>query len=148
VSQSPGLTFTIRRRIVVHPAVAGVTGMDEDDDFRVERRLDGEVAVIVPEGDIDLSTADAVRVELAAAEADDAARRIVVDLRQVSFMDSSGIRLLVEGQLAAERDGFDFAVVRGSRAVQRLLELAGLDGRVRVVDDPSEVAGGERPDAR
>jgi anti-sigma B factor antagonist len=117
--------------------------MDKDDDFRVGRHLDGEVAVIVPEGDIDLKTAPAVRAELEAAQAE--AGRVVLDLRQVAFMDSSGIRLLVEAQIAAERDGFAFAVVRGPAPVQRLFDLAGLEGRLALVDDPAQAPGGQRP---
>jgi anti-sigma B factor antagonist len=119
---------------------------DDDDDFRVERRLDGDVAVVEAEGDIDLRTADAVRAEIGAAVQE--ARRVVIDLREVTFMDSSGIRLIVEAQLSSERDGFAFAVVRGPAPVQRLFELAGLEGRVRVIDDPFDLAGDEQPDER
>jgi anti-sigma B factor antagonist len=118
--------------------------MDDDDDFRVGRRLENGVAVVVPEGDIDLRTAEAVRTELQAARAE--AQRVVLDLRQVPFMDSSGIRLLVEAQHAADRDAFSFAVVPGPRAVQRLFELAGLTGRLALVDDPARAPGGDRPD--
>jgi anti-sigma B factor antagonist len=121
----------------VHAAgAAGADRMHDDDDFRVGRRLEGGVAVVVPEGDIDLRTAEAVRTELQAAQAE--ARRVVLDLRQVTFMDSSGIRLLVEAQHAADRDSFSFAVVPGPRPVQRLLELAGLTGRLALVDDPAD----------
>jgi anti-anti-sigma factor len=119
--------------------------MHDDDDFRVGRRLEDGVAVVVPEGDIDLKTAGAVRTELEAARAE--AQRVVLDLRQVAFMDSSGIRLLVEAQHAADRDSFSFAVIPGPRAVQRLFELAGLEGRLTLLDDPAQAPGGERPDA-
>ena len=118
---------------------------DDDDDFRVERRLEGGVAVVAPHGDIDLKTADAVRAELAVATRGDA-RKVVIDLRGVTFMDSSGIRLLIETQVASQRDGFAFAVVRGPEPVQRLLEIAGLLPRMPFVDDPSQAPGG-RPDA-
>ena len=123
----------------------GADRMDDDDDFRVGRRFEDGVAVVVPEGDIDLKTAEAVRTELQAAQAE--AQRVVLDLRQVTFMDSSGIRLLVEAQHAADRDRFSVAVVPGPRAVQRLFELAGLTGRLALVDDPAQAPGGARPDA-
>jgi anti-sigma B factor antagonist len=118
--------------------------MDDDEDFRVGRRLEDGVAVVAPEGDIDLRTAPAVRSELEAARGEAAC--VVLDLRLVEFMDSSGIRLLVEAQLAADRDGASFAVVRGPAPVQRLFELAGLDGRLTLVDEPAQAASGERPD--
>jgi anti-sigma B factor antagonist len=114
--------------------------MPDDEDFRVTRRLEAGVAVVAPEGEIDLRTADAVRAELDAGRAE--APCLVLDLREVTFMDSSGIRLLIEAQLTAERDGFDFAVVRGPGQVQRLFELAGLEGRLPIVDDPSQAGRG------
>jgi anti-sigma B factor antagonist len=110
--------------------------MERDADFSVSRRREQDAAVVVPTGEIDLATVDAVRDELTHARAD--ARRVVLDLRGVSFMDSSGLRLLVELQRASAADGFTFAVVRGPRSLQRLLELSGLEGRVRMVDDPGE----------
>ena len=58
---------------------------------------------------------------------------IVLDLRQVSFLDSTAIRLVV--QLARDL-GRAFSVVRGSGEVARVFDLVGLDGRVRMLDSP------------
>ena len=113
--------------------------MERDADFSVSRRREHDAAVVAPTGEVDLSTVDAVRAELTAASHE--ARRVVLDLRAVTFMDSSGLRLLVELQRASDADGFAFAVVRGPRSLQRLLELSGLEGRVRMVDDLAEAAG-------
>jgi anti-sigma B factor antagonist len=121
------------------------TDMDEHDrtPFRVDRRLERATSVIAVEGDIDLGTADAVREHVAAAQTE--ARHVVLDLRRVAFVDSSGIRLLIEAQLAADRDGFALTVVRGPAPVQRLFDLSGLDDRLTLVDDPSEAAGDDDP---
>ena len=54
------------------------------------------------------------------------ARRLVVDLRGLEFMDSTGLTLLTRWALGAERDGFAFALVAGNERIQRLFELTGL----------------------
>ena len=117
--------------------------MDSDGDFSVTRRLDGEAAVVAPAGEIDLSNVDAVRRELHAARTE--ARLVVLDLSAVTFMDSSGLRLLVELQRASDGDGFSLVVVRGRSSLRRLFELAGLEGRVRMVDELGQAVGGDDP---
>ncbi len=80
-----------------------------------------EVAVI-PKGELDLSCVDALDREvreLRAAGFD----QIVLDLRQVRFLDSTGLRLLLGFRNDAQRDGHDLTLVRGPRAVQRIFEL-------------------------
>jgi anti-sigma B factor antagonist len=114
--------------------------MSGENDFSISLHRDGEATIVIPVGDIDLVTVDEVRshVRQAAGEA----RRVVLDLRQVAFMDSSGLRLLVEAQQSAEQDGFAFAVVRGPASLERLFEVTGLDGRMTVLDDPAQAADG------
>ena len=110
-------------------------------DLKVSHNRAGGVVTVAPEGDVDLATADVLRNELDAARL--GAQTLVLDLRSVGFMDSSGMRLLVEVELAAGRDGFTLFVVRGPDPVQRLLELTGLAERLELIDDPSDaVAGG------
>jgi anti-sigma B factor antagonist len=85
-----------------------------------------EVAVI-PKGELDLSCVDALDREvreLRAAGFD----QIVLDLRQVRFLDSTGLRLLLSLRSDAERDGHDLTLVRGPRAVQRIFELTATHG--------------------
>jgi anti-sigma B factor antagonist len=95
------------------------------EDFEV-RRAGG---VVTPKGEIDLATIDAVQVEIDAARAE--AALVVLDLREVTFIDSAGIRLIVE----AAREG-EFAVVRGGPEVTRVFNLVGLGGRVPMLDAP------------
>jgi anti-anti-sigma factor len=85
-----------------------------------------------------------VRDELAAARTE--AARVVLDLREVEFLDSCGLRLIVEADRDAEKEGWTFVVVRPRDQVQRLLDVAGLSARLTVVDDPAEAA--DAPAAR
>jgi anti-anti-sigma factor len=90
------------------------------------------MAVVAPHGEVDLATVGAVRDALRPGEV---STRVVLDLRQVEFMDSAGLALIVEQMRRAEQDGFDFAVVRGLDQVQRLLRMAGLAERLVVLDE-------------
>ncbi len=79
-----------------------------------------------PEGDLDMSTVEELERLLDTA-LDDGANRIVVDLRGLGFMDSTGITLLTRYNNAARRDGFDLALVQGHKRIARLFSLTGLD---------------------
>jgi hypothetical protein len=48
---------------------------------------------------------------------------------------------VMECQRRADADGMGFAVVRGSALVMRIFEIAGLNHRLRFVDDPAEALG-------
>lgn len=80
-----------------------------------------EVAV-VPEGDLDLSTVDRVEREVAGLRAG-GFDHIVLDLRHVGFLDSSGLRLLLSLRNTAKRTGHALTLIPGSREVQRVFEL-------------------------
>ena len=88
-------------------------------------------------GEIDLSTADGVR---AAADAPQA-QRLVLDLRGVDFMDTSGIRLVVELMRAEEAGGAQLALVADSAPVLRLFDMAGLTSRLRLSSSVDEALG-------
>lgn len=53
---------------------------------------------------------------------------VTVDLAAVTFMDSTGLTMLMDAHLEAERDGWNFAVRRPSPAVRRVFALAGVNG--------------------
>lgn len=89
----------------------------------VDERDDG--TFVRPEGDLDMSTAVDVESVLRRA-LDGGAKRLVVDLRGLHFMDSTGLTLLTRWNNASRRDGFDFALVGGHARIQRLFTLTGL----------------------
>ncbi|MFA9270316.1 MAG: STAS domain-containing protein [Baekduiaceae bacterium] len=103
--------------------------------FELTVDLAGAWTVVRPVGEIDLATAG--RVEQAAAGADG---DVVIDLRAVTFLDSSALRLLIQEERRAREGGHAFAVVPGGPEVQRLLQIAGLDARLRVLEDPDVIA--------
>ena len=104
------------------------------------RRILGD-AIVSVQGDVDLTTYDAVESALDAARV--GATVLVLDLREVGFMDTSGLRLVISQQQRAELDGYRFVVVPGSAKIQRLFEIAGFRGGDPLfADPPPEPAGG------
>jgi anti-anti-sigma factor len=106
------------------------------------RRATPHVVVVSARGDIDLSTFGKAAAALDAARpADGAAGALILELRQVGFMDTSGLRLIIEEQKRAAQRGHRFAIVPGSNRVQRLLEIAGLAGERDLFAGEDEAPG-------
>jgi anti-sigma B factor antagonist len=108
----------------------------------LERRRVGDATVLSARGDIDLSTFPRLAAALDSARAGPPPRGdLILDLRAVDFMDTSGLRLVIEEQQRAAAEGYRFAVFRGSPKVQRLFEIAGLARVQELFVDPSTVFG-------
>lgn len=83
------------------------------------------------EGELDIAGVPAVEHELERAEAA-GAWTVVLDLRMLRFIDTSGLRVVV---LAHRRRPGGLAVVSGPRAVQRVFEICGLAQQLPFVDE-------------
>ncbi|WP_051323797.1 STAS domain-containing protein [Candidatus Solirubrobacter pratensis] len=106
----------------------------EDSRFAVQTRPDRERAFVVAQGELDVATVAHVRGavgELRSAGWD----RIVLDLRGLTFMDSTGLCLLVELDRDARRESWQLTIQDGSGPVRRLLELSGLATHFVVIRD-------------
>ena len=95
--------------------------------FRCEVRTDQDTVRLRPVGDLDLATVPVVKAQL--TELSSAGfTHMVLDLRAVRFLDSSGVHLLWSWRADNVADGLLFSVIAGPPAVQRVLEIAGLTG--------------------
>jgi len=93
--------------------------------FRVEVHPERADVRVVPVGEADLATVGQIDDRL--RELRQAGfRRVVLDLRQLTFFDCSALRLVLWWNATARRDGISFTVIQGPPAVQRVLELAGV----------------------
>jgi anti-sigma B factor antagonist len=111
--------------------------MDRDEiEFRVEVRGDDEGSVVAPYGELDMATQGELRAALERATARGA---VTLDLSGLRFLDTSGLRLILETAEAARREGFALTVLPGIPAVQRLFEVAGV---ADLVPFPSAEEGG------
>jgi anti-sigma B factor antagonist len=102
--------------------------------FRCDVEHDGAGVVrVLPRGELDMSTAPELERRLDDARAG-GATRLIVDLRDLDFMDSTGLTLLTRWSLGAERDGYELALVAGNERIQRLFELTRLISHFHFVD--------------
>jgi anti-anti-sigma factor len=114
----------------------------EERPFDVCRQRRHGGVVVVATGEIDLWSAPEVKAALTADGAGDTG--VVLDLRGVTFMDSSGLGLIVECNQRARKHGHRFAIaVGGASDVHRILEMSGLTKVLEFVDDPDAFLSGE-----
>jgi anti-sigma B factor antagonist len=66
------------------------------------------------------------------------AAHVVLDLRELSFMDSAGVHMLVSARRSAEQRECAFSLVRGARRVHRVLELTATEPLFRFINAPRE----------
>jgi anti-anti-sigma factor len=110
--------------------------------LRLDTRRFGDAAVVSVGGDIDITTFGAVESALDAARG--RCTVLVLDLRAVGFMDTSGLRLVISRLQRAEADNYRFVVVNGSDRIRRLFEIAGFpEGHPLFAGAPAELAGGD-----
>ena len=84
---------------------------------------DGRV-VVTPSGELDMATQGELRAALERAAEERGA--VTLDLGALRFLDTSGLRLILETTEASRREGFTFSVRPGSEPIQRLFEVAGV----------------------
>ncbi len=106
--------------------------------FRVEVLNHGQAAVIAVSGELDLASSPALQEELDRLASSDA-KLLIIDLRELDFMDSTGLSVLVRAHQRAEEHGRQLAMVKGPQQVQRLLSLTGVGDRLTLVDAPEEL---------
>jgi anti-anti-sigma factor len=99
--------------------------------IRSSRQDDEHVVALC--GELDLGCTEAVQEEMQRVEQTDAAR-IIVDLSALEFMDSSGLRAMLQIAARSRASGDRVAFVRGSPVVQRLFEITGTESRLPFLD--------------
>jgi len=102
--------------------------------FHAELEQRGETTVVVASGEIDLASADRLEACLRGAHA--RSGRVVLDLRQVVFIDCAGLRRILRFNDASR----DFALIPGPSQVQRLFRLTGTFGELRFIDPGERTA--------
>jgi len=88
----------------------------------VESRSEDDRLVLSLRGELDLTSVPHFEHELKEAEAS-SPRRLVIDLSGLDFMDSTGLRALLQARERAKGEDYELTLRRGPRQVQRVLEL-------------------------
>ena len=98
----------------------------------IRETREGGVHRLTPIGELDLATAPLLESAFDDVFRDEDAEMIVLDLTELSFIDSAGIHLLIRIHDACA--GVDrLRVINGSRAVERLLDLTGVGARLPII---------------
>ncbi|HEV2062392.1 MAG TPA: STAS domain-containing protein [Solirubrobacteraceae bacterium] len=114
--------------------------MEAVEPFSIEvSERDGRLEV-KPRGELDMASAP--ELEQTIMPRLESGAWVLLDLRSLDFIDSSGLRVVVGAHRAAEETGGRFTCVRGApgTTVHRIVEIAGIDGVIEMVDDPAEAA--------
>ena len=104
----------------------------------IREQHDGQIYIRLA-GELDIASAPTLETELRQVE-NGAPATIVLDLRTLEFLDSTGLRIIIEADSRAREAGRRVVIVRGPAAVQRVLAVTRLDERLELVDDPATVA--------
>jgi anti-anti-sigma factor len=96
---------------------------------------EGQVRVALV-GELDIASAPQFEDSLEKVEAS-APAVLVLDLRKVEFIDSTGLRAVIAADERARSGGRRLVIVRGTAAVERVFSVTQLDQRLEIVDDPA-----------
>ena len=102
-------------------------------EFELRADRTGTTASVAITGELDIATLPEFEQVVRSVRSPDM-ERLVVDLRQVTFMDSMGIEQLLRLHTELAEAGAELLVVRGPHAVHRVFELTGLDRVLAIVD--------------
>ena len=106
-------------------------------DVRISRLQGGGIDFALS-GDLDLSTLEQFESALEAS-LDGKSELVVLDLRELTFLDSSGLRAMLALHSTQREHGGRLVLIRGPRRVHRVLELTRADDELEIVTDPREV---------
>lgn len=112
------------------PARADAARFEVSGDGTGEHRT----VVVALEGELDLASAADAEGRIQRAEVEGSPSTLVLDLRAVRFMDSTGLRIILAADSRARRDGRRLQLIRGPEAVHRVFRIALLDQRLEFVD--------------
>jgi anti-anti-sigma factor len=128
-----GATNRIRPRSSAYASASD--GNATSHPVRVYIEAGGDVARVCPAGDLDLGSVGAVRKRIDAMAAAGFSR-VVLDLRELTFLDATGLRLAFETQARARDDGWDFALIEGPAVVQRVFDITRARSQLPFLDGP------------
>jgi anti-anti-sigma factor len=114
-----------------------------ESDFRVETHTTGRVTTLTLSGELDLLSSPALEQELERVNSADS-DVILLDLRELEFMDSTGLHVLIKAHQREQDAGRSLVLTKGSEQVQRLLDLTGVAELIRIVESPAQLVEADR----
>src|SRR4051794_23952258 len=99
--------------------------MPPEEPFRCEVTPERDAVWVRPDGELDMDTAPVLDAQMRELR-DNGFRRLILDLRGLLFIDSTGLHLILRYDAEARRDGFSLELVPGNRAVQLVFDVSGV----------------------
>jgi anti-sigma B factor antagonist len=115
------------------PELASLPRVREEGILTIETHRDGNQVVVRADGELDIASSKGFEDELHRAIDSDAST-VVLDLSGLSFIDSTGLRALVAVSAHSHNHGDRLRILRGPEAVERVLEVSGLDRQLPLAD--------------
>lgn len=100
--------------------------MSDLDRIEIVTRVVEDATILSPRGEIDLSRAPSLRVQISVVQAKKP-KRLIIDLAEVPYMDSSGVATLVEAMQMARKNGGKLILAALQERVRSIFEIARLD---------------------
>ena len=112
--------------------------MGATEQLRIDTRQESDRVVLSLNGELDMANAPLLQraIEEPALEGTDT---LVLDLQGLTFLDSTGLRIILAAREQCWRRGQEFAVTPGSQQVQRLLSVTGVGEHLRTLASADEV---------
>lgn len=110
--------------------------MGVQDQLQIVVRQESDRVILALDGELDMATAEQLQH---ATDGLDGQAMVVLDLEQLQFIDSTGLRSVLSVLEHCRDHGQEFAVTRGSQQVQRLLGVTGVGKHLRIIDAADEV---------
>jgi anti-sigma B factor antagonist len=106
--------------------------MGAADQLTIDVRREADRVVVALDGELDMASAPMLQstIESTAIEGD---TMLVLDLRALQFMDSTGLRTILWARDRCQESGRGFALTPGSQQVQRLLAVSGAGDHLRII---------------
>ena len=105
----------------------------EFEPFRIDVEPARDSVRVAPVGELDIATVEKLRAEVERLR-ESGFTKLVIDLRGVRFLDSTGLRLILELDAAARESTQELALIRGSSVVQRIFEVTQVSERLQFVE--------------
>ncbi|MEA2398333.1 MAG: anti-sigma factor antagonist [Thermoleophilaceae bacterium] len=86
-------------------------------------------------GELDVATAPSVEERLTALEASELPAHVILDIRGLRFLDSTGLSLLINADSRGRKAGRRVTIVSGTGPPSRILDTTGLRGRLDIVEE-------------
>lgn len=108
--------------------------------FEIESKWDGECVRIVTVGELDLATSPQLEQEMGAVLAR-GARRVTIDMTKLTFVDSSGLRVLIGLYERSTEDGWALALTPPSEQARAVFRISGAEEHLPFVAGLDDVSG-------